>query len=59
MNMNYGIGCFILAPQRSVKSILALGKKIHLPIYELGYVLQGERKVVFRPENNLVISAAT
>ena len=59
MNVNYGIGCFILAPQRSVKSILALGKKIHLPIYELGYVLQGERKVVFRPENNLVISAAT
>lgn len=55
MNVNWGIGCYIVAPKASVETILAVGKKLKFPLYELGYVAMGQRKVIFRPENDLVI----
>lgn len=54
-NVNWGIGCYIIAPKASVGTILAIGRKLRFPLYELGYVSPGERKVVFGPEDDLII----
>ncbi len=58
MNVNWGIGCYILAPKESVETIIALGRKLKFPVFELGKVCVGERKIIFEPEDNLVIRPA-
>jgi len=48
---NWGIGYYIFAPAGEVEQILKIGTKTGYEILDLGIVEEGERKVIFEPEN--------
>jgi len=48
---NWGIGYYIFAPANEVSRILEIGKKTGYELIDIGTVEEGERKVIFDPEN--------
>lgn len=48
---NWGIGYYIFAPAHEVERILKIGKDAGYELLDVGIVEEGERKVVFEPEN--------
>ncbi len=48
---NWGIGYYIFASASDVDRIIKLGKQAGYELYDLGVVEEGERKVIFEPEN--------
>lgn len=52
---NWGMGLYLIVPRYAVEEIIKVGIKAGYPIQEIGVVEQGERKVVFGPENDLIL----
>jgi phosphoribosylformylglycinamidine cyclo-ligase len=48
---NWGVGYYIFAPASKAERILKIGKNTGYELLDLGIVKQGDRKVVFEPEN--------
>ncbi len=48
---NWGMGYYVFLPQSEVERTLALGKAAGYELVEVGRVEEGERKVIFEPEN--------
>jgi phosphoribosylaminoimidazole (AIR) synthetase len=48
---NWGIGYYIFVPQSEVERVVSLGTSAGYELMEVGRVEEGERKVVFEPEN--------
>ncbi len=48
---NWGSGYYIFAPANEVDRILTIGKKVGYTLADVGVVEEGERKVIFEPEN--------
>ena len=47
---NWGIGYYIFAPRRAAQRIMDIGAKAGFDLQLLGVVEEGERKVIFEPE---------
>ncbi len=52
---NWGVGYYIFVPVSEVERTLNIGRLAGYSLSEIGVVGEGERKVVFGPENNLVL----
>ena len=52
---NWGIGYYIFAPKGSVETIMKIGRRLKYRMHHLGWVYEGERQVVFGPENSMVL----
>ncbi|OGC87503.1 hypothetical protein A3C20_02900 [Candidatus Kaiserbacteria bacterium RIFCSPHIGHO2_02_FULL_55_25] len=50
-SFNWGMGYYVLVPQSEVQRVLALGKKAGYELLQVGVVEEGERQVIFEPEN--------
>lgn len=48
---NWGIGYYIFAPASEVDRILKIGWEKSYQLFDIGRVEEGERKVIFEPEN--------
>ena len=48
---NWGVGYYVFVPPSEVESALAAGKKAGCELFDLGVVEDGDRQVVFEPEN--------
>ena len=48
---NWGIGYYIFVPPCEVERIILIGEKAGYELLEIGTVEEGERKVIFEPEN--------
>ncbi len=48
---NWGVGYYIFVPQPEAEKVIALGEKAGYQLAILGVVEEGERRVVFEPEN--------
>lgn len=48
---NWGIGYYIFVPQSEVEATLRVGAAAGYEMHELGSVEEGERQVIFEPEN--------
>lgn len=48
---NWGMGYYVFLPSSEVERTLELGKKVGYELIEVGRVEEGERKVIFEPEN--------
>src|SRR3989344_2624559 len=50
-SFNWGMGYYVFVPQSEVQRVLALGKKAGYELLQVGVVEEGERQVIFEPEN--------
>ncbi len=48
---NWGMGYYIFAPKSEVEKIISIGTKAGFELLDIGAVMEGERKVIFEPEN--------
>lgn len=48
---NWGIGYYLFVPSSAVGNIIKIGKKIGYELVDVGQVENGQRKVIFEPEN--------
>ncbi len=48
---NWGIGYYIFVPPQEVERTLEIGRQAGYQLVDLGQVEEGERKVIFEPEN--------
>jgi phosphoribosylformylglycinamidine cyclo-ligase len=48
---NWGVGYYLFVPANEVEKILKIGKDVGYDLADIGIIEQGERKVVFEPEN--------
>ncbi len=48
---NWGIGYYIFVPPREVDRTIKIGRGAGYDLIELGFVEEGDRKVIFEPEN--------
>lgn len=48
---NWGIGYYIFVPKEELDRVMMIGKRAGYDLYHIGSVEEGERKVVFDPEN--------
>ena len=52
---NWGIGYYVIVPPEEVNRTIDVGQKAGYELLEVGRVEEGERQVIFEPENNLVL----
>jgi len=50
-SFNWGVGYYVFIPRSEVERTLALGRKAGYELSEVGVVEEGERQVIFEPEN--------
>ena len=48
---NWGVGYYFFVPATEVDRVLSIGKAAGYDLLDVGMVEEGERKVVFEPEN--------
>jgi len=48
---NWGVGYYVFVPRTEVERTLVIGKKAGYELLDIGSVEEGERKVIFEPEN--------
>ncbi len=48
---NWGVGYYVFVPKSEVERTLAVGKKAGYEVLQVGVVEEGERQVIFEPEN--------
>jgi phosphoribosylformylglycinamidine cyclo-ligase len=48
---NWGVGYYLFVPASEVDTILKIGKEVGYELADVGIVEEGERKVIFEPEN--------
>ncbi len=48
---NWGVGYYLFVPAEEVDRILQIGKEVGYELADIGIVEEGERKVIFEPEN--------
>ncbi len=48
---NWGVGYYLFVPPEEVEKILKIGKEVGYDLADIGQVEEGERKVIFEPEN--------
>ena len=48
---NWGVGYYLFVPPSEVEKILKIGKEVGYDLADIGTVEEGERKVIFEPEN--------
>lgn len=52
---NWGIGYYLFLPKGSVDAVMRIGRNLKYRMYHLGYVCEGDRKVIFGPRDDLVL----
>jgi phosphoribosylformylglycinamidine cyclo-ligase len=52
---NWGVGYYIFVPAREVARAILIGGTVGYKMYEVGRVEKGDRKVIFEPEDGLVL----
>ncbi len=52
---NWGGGYYIFLPKREAERAIAVGREAGYELKEVGVVEEGERKVIFGPENDLIL----
>src|SRR3989344_4280507 len=50
-SFNWGMGYYVFVPKSEVERVLAIGRKEGYELSEVGAVEEGERQVIFEPEN--------
>ena len=54
---NWGIGYWAIVHRRDVDAVLAVAKADNYRAHILGFIKEGERKVIFHPAGDLIIPA--